>query len=282
MSKVSIFDREWIDLVFEGRNKQYGAYQLRKENPKTTIIALFSGIALIGALVSLPLIINQFKPDTDLSDKTTPTLPDAIIFEEKVKPPKPKEPVIEQPVEKTAAAPKSNKPTIKFKPLVPVANPTTDVPKLDDFKDADPGNKTSEGGKDGTIVIGHDGGEGPKDSKGTATTGEDSGDDNPVAAVLLDESPMFPGGLKKFGEKVIDNFDPSVTENAMTLRVLVSFIVEKDGSMTDIKVLRDPGHGMGKEAVKALRAIKTKWTPGKKNGKPVRTAYTLPITLNVK
>ena len=62
MSKVSVFEQGWIDLVFEGRNKQYGAYQLRQEQSKTTIVALITGIALILALVSIPAVINYFNP----------------------------------------------------------------------------------------------------------------------------------------------------------------------------------------------------------------------------
>ena len=65
MSNVSIFETRWIELVFEGKNKEYGAYQLRQENPKTTIKALFLGLLLISALVSIPLLnglINKSQP----------------------------------------------------------------------------------------------------------------------------------------------------------------------------------------------------------------------------
>jgi protein TonB len=284
MSKVSVFDREWIDLVFEGRNQQYGAYQLRKESSKTTILALFSALALVGILVAIPVAINYFKADT-------PVVPSGTIIDEVViadlhptELPK-KDPVVEPPktAEATppAAAPKSNTATVAFKPLETTAGPVDEVPKTDDFKDANPGNTTSPGNSDGTVVIGSNGGDGTKDSKGTAATGPDESD-KVISSFEADVAPMFPGGLPNFGKKVIDNFNPLETNSEMTLKVLVSFIVEKDGTMTDIRIVRDPGYGMGKEAIKALKAIKTKWTPGKKGGKPVRTAYTLPIVLNVK
>ena len=86
MSKVSVFDQAWIDLVFEGRNKDYGAYQLRKQDPKTTMIALFSGIALIGLLISIPVLINYFKPVEPNVVIAQPTLPEVFEFEEKVIP----------------------------------------------------------------------------------------------------------------------------------------------------------------------------------------------------
>jgi protein TonB len=64
-----------------------------------------------------------------------------------------------------------------------------------------------------------------------------------------------------------------------TLKVYVSFVIERDGSITDITVLNDPGYGLGKEAIRVLKSIKTKWTPGILDGKAVRTAYNLPITI---
>jgi protein TonB len=65
------------------------------------------------------------------------------------------------------------------------------------------------------------------------------------------------------------------------MRILVSFVVEKDGSMTDIQVKRDPGYGLGKEAIRVLKSLKTKWVPGMIGTKPVRTSYSLPITVQM-
>lgn len=59
------------------------------------------------------------------------------------------------------------------------------------------------------------------------------------------------------------------------------FVIERDGSMTDIQVKRDPGHGLGKEAIRVLKSLKTKWSPGMIDGKAVRTAYNLPITVQM-
>ena len=62
---------------------------------------------------------------------------------------------------------------------------------------------------------------------------------------------------------------------------MVSFVIEKDGSMSDIKVLRNPGYGLDKEAVRVLKSLKTKWKPGVKDGQFVRTQYTLPIKIQM-
>ena len=65
----------------------------------------------------------------------------------------------------------------------------------------------------------------------------------------------------------------------MSGKVYVTFVVEKDGSLTDIKVIRDIGFGTGKEAIRVLKSS-PKWTPGEKNGKKVRVLYSIPITIN--
>ena len=79
-----------------------------------------------------------------------------------------------------------------------------------------------------------------------------------------------------------NNFEKPEIEDIATLRVYVSFVIEKDGSMTDIKVSRDPGYGLGREAIRVLKSLRTKWSPGIIDSKPVRTAYSLPIVLEMK
>lgn len=98
----------------------------------------------------------------------------------------------------------------------------------------------------------------------------------------LTKQPEYPGGIKAFYNDVNKNFNSPKVDKDMNARIYVSFVVEKDGSMGDIKLLRDPGYGMGAEAVRALKAISTKWVPGEMEGKKVRTSYALPISVNVK
>ncbi len=280
MSKVSVFNREWIELVFEGRNKEYGAYQLRKENPRTTMLALFCGIALVGLLVMIPLALNYFKPEpapVTLSefDATEIELTDIATLK-KPEPPKP-EPIQPEPSE---PAPASSTATVAFRPLEVTNTPVEPLPVMDDFEDADPSSETREANPEGTVLTGTAPGTGSPDSTGT---GNEPGTGNEaISSLLVDESPMFMGGMEDFYKKVAKEFTLPETNEAITLKVYVSFIVEKDGTMSNIKVLKDPGYGMGKEAIRVLKSIKTKWKPGKKAGKEVRTAYNLPITLNVK
>ncbi|WP_181248503.1 energy transducer TonB [Flavobacterium magnum] len=95
----------------------------------------------------------------------------------------------------------------------------------------------------------------------------------------VDIAPQFPGGMQKFYGYVANNFMvPEDLESPGT--IFVSFVVEKDGSLTDIKVLRDLGHGTA-EQTKALMEKSPKWTPGTQNGKAVRVQYSLPIKIMV-
>lgn len=281
MSKVSVFDQAWIDLVFEGRNQEYGAYQLRKQDPKTTLIALFSGITLMGLLISIPVLINYFKPTDTKAVIAATSLPDVFEFEEKTVPEPPKPQPAPPQQQQQAAAPQSVTANVDFRPPVVTATaPPITLPTMDDLAHANPGSETNPGSEQGAIVIGGPSGTGNADSTGTATEGV--GDDSIIDNVKVDISPEFPGGIELFYKKVGNGFDLPSIEKSMTLRVFVSFVVEKDGSMSNIKVLRDPGYGMGNEAIRVLKSIKTKWKPGIKDSKAVRTAYNLPITLNVK
>jgi protein TonB len=111
------------------------------------------------------------------------------------------------------------------------------------------------------------------------TTPSDGKINDPVNTAVLDKMPEFPGGMAKFYTYVGNNFQRPELDVEKTLKVYISFVIERDGSITDIKVFNDPGYGLGKEAIRVLKSIKTKWAPGILNGKTVRTAYNLPITI---
>ncbi|NDI97873.1 hypothetical protein GWA97_02165 [Flavobacterium sp. LaA7.5] len=90
------------------------------------------------------------------------------------------------------------------------------------------------------------------------------------------------GGMSGFYNYINQNFKIPEIKEDITARIYVSFIVEKDGSMSNIKILRDPGHGLGDEALRVLKTMDKKWIPGEMDGKPVRASYNLPITINIR
>jgi hypothetical protein len=113
-----------------------------------------------------------------------------------------------------------------------------------------------------------------KDSTTTATN------DSEKIYNSVETKPDFKGGIKEFYNYVGKNFRvPDV--NKLSGKVIVSFVVEKDGSLTDIKVIRDIGYGTGEEAIRVLKNCPN-WIPGYQSGKPVRVLYNLPITISTK
>jgi len=93
----------------------------------------------------------------------------------------------------------------------------------------------------------------------------------------IEVKPEFSGGIQNFYAFVGKNYKMP-DEVGLKGRVYVSFVVEKDGSLTNIKVLRDIGYGTGKEAIRVLQ-FSPKWSPGEQNGKKIRCSYSLPISL---
>ncbi|MFP9116531.1 M56 family metallopeptidase [Flavobacterium sp. RNTU_13] len=123
----------------------------------------------------------------------------------------------------------------------------------------------------------------PSDSNVGSEQDKATADQQPVYNFTeLDPQPEFPGGIGEFMKLVIKEFRVPDVKEDKPLRVYVQFVIETDGSMSGFKILRDPGYGLGNEAIRALKTITTKWNPGKVKGAAVRTSYALPITVNLK
>ncbi len=102
---------------------------------------------------------------------------------------------------------------------------------------------------------------------------------NPVYDVKgIEEKPEYPGGVNAFTSFIGKNFKAPTHKNFKGGRVIASFVIEKDGSLTEIKILKDAGYGSGEEATRVLQ-LAEKWTPAKQSGVPVRCAYVIPIQL---
>ena len=256
--KLDILKDQWLEIVFEGRNKVYGAYELRKSNPKTTVRALIIGSVLFGFAIAAPLLINMIpdsQDDTTLDTKiTTVKLPPKQKPLENIPPPPPPPPKVDQ---------------VKFvKPVVAKADEVTEEPpKIVDIKDKKLGAETVKGDPDAELTV-EPVGNGPADIV----------DDNNIYNTAgIEVKPDFPGGMAKFYKYVGNNYR-TPEEEGLAGKVYVTFVVEKDGSLTDIKVVRDIGFGTGKEAIRVLKSC-PKWNPGEQNGKKVRVLYSLPITI---
>ncbi|WP_313808084.1 energy transducer TonB [Flavobacterium sp.] len=271
MSKLNIFKQEWIDMVFEGRNKAYGAYQLRSENPKTTVRAMLIGAVLFAAAIGGPVVKNIIGDKFAKNEKENL---DKVIETKLLPPPPPKDLPPPPPPE----APKAVNDQVKFPPPKVVEKEKVrdeDPPTVEDLKTADPGTEDKKGSKDGAIVN--------VTPPGDADVGTKVVEEDNKVYVAVEVLADPEGGMSKFrqafGNKLQSQL-PEVDEGVTQIRVMLGFVVEKDGSLTDIRVLRDPGYGVGKIAEKVLRSM-PKWKPAVQNGRSVRSQFTLPITIQV-
>lgn len=261
--KLDLLKTQWVEIVFDGRNKLYGAYQLRKSDKKTTYKALLIGALIFTFLISLPMLANLIPNSKDAEEVL-----DTKIVAIKLPP-------------KQAEKPKANLPPppppppqvdqVKFvKPVVAKAEEVTEEPpKIEQIKTKKLGSETIKGDPDAKLTI-EPVGNGPKDVV-------EEVDNNIYNTAGIEIKPDFPGGMEKFYKYIARNYQ-APEEDGLKGKVFVSFVVEKDGSLTDIKVIRDIGYGTGKEAVRVLKAS-PRWTPGEQNGRKVRVLYSLPINI---
>ncbi len=268
-SKIDLLKKEWLDVVFAQKNKEYGAYVLRQTSGANTTKSLLLASSVFILIFLSPKIYNLIagilpEPPAEKQVEILMTTPPPINPEVKTPPP------VEPP------PPKQDQ--VKFPP--PVVKPDNEVrdeepPKAEDLKKADPGQKTIEGDPNADIVQIAPAGEGPKQAVVV--------EDNTVYNFMSMESPpQYPGGMAKFYSFIGDNlvYPPMAADNNIQGSVLVSFTIEKDGTLTDAKVDRKLGYGTDEEALRVLRKSK-RWNPGMQNGKPVRVKYNIPIKFSL-
>lgn len=267
-SKLDILKQEWIDVVFTGRNKAYGAYALRKANPRNTNRALAFGIVFFVLVISMKTIINMidgFIPKADEKVKMTDVIlaPPPPEEQKKVPPPPPPEP------------PKPKVDQVKFPPLVvkPDVEVKEDPPTQEELKVADPGPKDQKGDPNAEIRI--------DEPVGNSDIKQVTEDENKIF-VSVESAPEFPGGAAAFTKYLEKNIKyPGVDrENNVQGKVFISFVVEKDGSLTDVSAVRGPSETLKEEAMRILKKS-PKWKAGIQNGRPVRVQYTVPINFTL-
>ncbi|MBE5319657.1 TonB family protein [Pedobacter sp. MR2016-19] len=272
MSKLDIFRKEWLEVVFADKNKNYGAYQLRKSNGANTTKALIIGSIIFLVLFFSPKIYSLIKGSMDQQEDQVKAQEVILAPPPPVNPETPPPPPVEPP------PPKIDQ--VKMPP--PIVKPDIEVrdepPTVEKLKEADPGQRDIKGDPTADIVIAEPVGEGPKREAAVAV------DDNKVYDfVSIEKQPEFPGGIAKFygylGKAI--KYPPMAQENNVQGKVFLSFVVEKDGKLTDITVTRGLGSGTDEEAIRVLKAS-PRWNPGIQNGKPVRVKYNINVnfTLN--
>ena len=276
MAKVDLIDNSWVDLVFEGKNKEYGAYVLRKETGKRNLKALIwvlIGIALIFAIAYANLAIqNAIKQN--VSVETDVEL--SKLAQKKEAKVERKEPVKVEMEQKVVEKVKSS---VKF--TAPEIKKDDEVKPEDELKSQDDLSKTNTaiGSFD---VKGNDEAEGEVLKAKEVVVDEKPKEEETKVFDVVEQMPQFPGGPKALFEYLSKNIKYPVVaeENGIQGRVIVTFVVERDGSITDVKVAKSVDPSLDKEAQRVVKSM-PHWIPGKQNGSAVRVKYSVPVTFKL-
>lgn len=273
MSNFNVQNKEWLDIAFENRNKAYGAYQLRKESDTTTIKAM---LITFGALAIGIGLFSFTSPEPKYEETINcPLTPVEKIRLVKIKPIVETKPILKKGTEK----PKLNLTPDKVPPVVVNEPEVKPIPQPENPDTSSPYNPNGiENGN--PLPAGNPNGTDTKPTSPTNGTGTTTPSNNLYTGVLGVEA-SFPGGIDKFRAFIADNYKVPETFDKDFLLIELVFVIEKDGSMTDIKMIGKGDKALEKEAIRVLKAMKKKWTPGKVNGETVRSEKRLPIKINL-
>ena len=281
MAKIDLYDPKWVDMVFAGKNKEYGAYQLRKgtsgRNIKALLILVIAA-ALVGGFLAWK-VIEQKQAEEQQAYMEAMEL--AKLQQQAKKEEKKKEPVkpkveMKKEIPVARETQKFTAPVIKKDELVKEENQVKQMDKLDDKVAV--GTENKEGVKDRTV-------EAVRNDIAVAAPPPPPAPKPEVATKVFDvveEMPSFPGGQAALMSFLSSNIKYPVVaqENGVQGRVIVGFVVERDGSITDVKVMRSVDPSLDREAQRVVRAM-PRWKPGKQNGSAVRVKYTVPVVFRL-
>ena len=281
MAKIDLYDPKWVEMVFAGKNKEYGAYQLRKgtsgRNIKALLILVIAA-ALVGGFLAWKVIEQKQAEEQQayMEAMQLQQLQDQAKKEEKKKEPvKTKiEPKKEIPVARETQ--KFTAPVIKKDELVKEENQVKQMDKLDE-----------------KVAVGTENKEGTKDRLAEAVRSDIAVAAPPPPPApkpevsnkvfdVVEEMPHFPGGPAALQAFLSSNTKYPVVaqENGVQGRVIVSFVVEREGSITDVKVVRSVDPSLDREATRVVKSM-PRWSPGKQNGSAVRVKYTVPVVFRL-
>jgi protein TonB len=271
----NLYGSEWLALVFSNRNKNYGAYALRTESSNIMVKALLIVVPVFILLFVGPLIYAQMQPEL-------PKVTNVVIATQEVEPVhemKKEEPKKEKPkAQEQPAAAEPVKSTAFTAPVV-VAEPEdkTPPPTTADLQNTVIASATQDGKEGGNTLpatsnIGGGGGTAPE---GVV--------DNSVHDVTgVEEFPEFPGGMAAWSKFIQKNlrYPEMAQESNIQGKVYISFVIEKDGTLSDVKLVRGIGYGCDDEAMRVIKKS-PKWKAGRQNDANVRVRYNMPINYTI-
>lgn len=258
--------KDFDEIVFEKRNKEYGAFELRKRYNRNMNLAFVISLAVFLFSISIPTILDklsEMNTEELKNQEVDLKLADPPPLDKDEPPPPPPPPDPPPPVQET----------IKFTPPVIVEEVKEEdiPPPAEQTNETTVSDKTQEGTKDIIDLPDEGGGD------------DEAGLGDQEIFTVVEKMPEFEGGEDKLREFLAKNIKyPSMArENGISGTVYITFVVEGDGKITDVKSLRGLGGGLTEEAIRVVKMMPN-WTAGKQNGKPVRVQFTLPVKFTLK
>ena len=285
MAYVDLTSKEWCDLVFEGKNKEFGAYEMRMQTPKRhnkAVLYTLLGLLIVAAGAFGLAKYNEYRAEQqrlldearqkevalDLSQEKEEEKPDEPIIEEKKPEIEPEQEIAQQKVTELAIVPdKEVKEEIKSQ---------SELEKTEEVftsKNVESDNTSREQLENLNKQVKVDVPEPPKEEK------------KPQKEEIfksVEQPPQFPGGdaaLMKYLSSHIQ-YPTMAQENNIQGKVVLQFVVEKDGHVGEVKVVRSVDKDLDREAVRVCKSL-PKFTPGRQNGQAVRVWYTLPVNFKL-
>jgi protein TonB len=267
--KLDLLNKEWCDMVFEDRNQEYGAFELRKQYSKNIILGVILTAVIFALSIAGPIVarlISDALPQEEILKQTeVTTLEEPPPLDKNEPPPPPVEP------------PPPLKSTVKFTPpeIVPDKEvPEEPPPTQEDLKTVDASTKTVEGSDDGVD-------QSLLEGNGNQVVEEAA----PEIFVTVEQMPEFPGGVEELYKFLGNNIKYPQMEKEAGIQgtVYLRFYIDANGKPNDISVARGVkgGPNLEQEAVRVLKAMPS-WKPGKQNGKAVNVWYSLPIKFTLR
>ena len=282
--EINLSSREWCDLVFEGKNKDFGAYVIRTESTMRHNKAVLW--TLIGSIIFCLLAFGYVKVSRYIEERRLAEWADQvqviIDMPPETEEPEPEQQVLEQ--EKPEVLPEEVLNTIKVTEIAIVEdNEVREEDKIHTIEeqmesDHSAGTVDFDQGTDSKIVT--------REWKKEVVV--ENKDEQPkevkpdVVFRSVEQMPQFPGGeaaLMKYLQSHI-NYPPMAAENNIQGRVVVQFVIDKTGHVGEVKIVRSVDKDLDKEAARVCASL-PKFTPGRQNGQPVSVWYTLPVSFKL-
>lgn len=270
---INLTSQEWLDIIFEGKNKDYGAYTLRSDSPKRHSVAFIVVAAAAVLTILSASLINTYNQNkrkekiTDVVQMSDISMKNAEVPKENIE----KRYEAPPPVELISTI-KFTAPVIKKDELVNEENQVKSMDEIAESKVAisvaDVKGTNEETGVDiatlqGNILIA-------------------PSDEPEKIFEVVEQPPSYPGGDAALMEYLNNNISyPTIAvDNLIQGKVTCSFVVGKDGSIQDVRVERSVDGSLDKEAVRVIKSM-PRWIPGRQGGNAVKVKYYLPVTFRL-